>query len=434
MPEIITINQDSDTPARVERFPVGRLTYLYDRSADSRRGGAPGQDFIAFSGGADWLTFTLCDGVSQSFYGDLAARFLGERLTGWLADLAWETLPDDLGTLGSRLGEQLNQTLRLWTKDATDLVAEKPISDLLPGMVRDALERKREVGSESMFVAGRIDMSRWVLVVCWMGDMRLWLWDADNQPFELPDSVWETRERWSSKHGPKNGLARVAVVPLERVARITAHSDGVGSRAPELQWLTPERLDQLAEDLRAQPASDDISILDVWLTPEPLNEALPAPTFAQPDPDEPILHWTAVEGAEWYRVQVRQKGIWVRTIDTHSPNLILPGDLRGEMHFQVQAMSAERAPGELSSAISLKLPVALPPKPPPAVSIPSAPTVRAPASSTPSTVPEVSGAKPVSVFQPVSASALHGGTLNLLAVLLALLLSIGWIYLNVGTH
>lgn len=434
MPEIITINQDSDTPARVERFPVGRLTYLYDRSADSRRGGAPGQDFMAFSGGADWLTFTLCDGVSQSFYGDLAARFLGERLTGWLADLPWESMPDDPDTLTSRLGEQLNRTLRLWTKDATELVVQKALSDLLPGMVRDALERKREVGSESMFVAGRIDMSRWVLVVCWMGDVRLWLWDADNQPFELPDAVWETRERWSSKHGPKNGLARVAVVPLERVSRITAHSDGVGSRAPELQWLTPERLDHLAEDLRAQPASDDISILDVFLTPEPLSDALPAPTFAQPDPDEPILRWTNVEGAEWYRVQVRQMGNWVRTIDALSPTLILPGDLRGEMHFQVQAMAAERAPGQLSSTINLKLPVSVPPKPSPAVSVAPAPSPKTPAPAIPLATPEVLVSRTVPVLQTASIPTLHGGTLNLLAVLLALLLSIGWIYLNVGTH
>ncbi|PJF34425.1 MAG: hypothetical protein CUN49_15725, partial [Candidatus Thermofonsia Clade 1 bacterium] len=84
MPHVITLNQETDTPARRERIGKVMLTYLYDRSRDSQQAGARGQDFIAFCGNEKRLAFAICDGVSQSFYGDLAARFLGEKLVAWL--------------------------------------------------------------------------------------------------------------------------------------------------------------------------------------------------------------------------------------------------------------------------------------------------------------------------------------------------------------
>src|SRR4051812_28143375 len=86
MQTTITINQDSDTPARREITALATLTYLYDRSRDSKQGNAPGQDFITFRCEGQRLAFAVCDGVSQSFYGDLAARFLGEQLVSWLSE------------------------------------------------------------------------------------------------------------------------------------------------------------------------------------------------------------------------------------------------------------------------------------------------------------------------------------------------------------
>src|SRR5262249_27706193 len=159
--------------------------------------------------------FAVCDGVSQSFYGDLAARFLGEELTRWLFDLSRPQLDAVVKH------DQVADTPFTRTDRATKLIQSKPLSANLPPMVKDALIRKRENGSETMFVSGLIDQEAKELIVFWMGDMRLWLRDAAGNSVELPDAVWDTKERWSTRVGPKNGKPRSAVVPLEEVARIT---------------------------------------------------------------------------------------------------------------------------------------------------------------------------------------------------------------------
>ena len=66
-----------------ERFSY---RFAFDRSADSIKANEPGQDYIAIIAADDRIAFVLCDGVSQSFYGDLAARILGDQLVTWL----WE--------------------------------------------------------------------------------------------------------------------------------------------------------------------------------------------------------------------------------------------------------------------------------------------------------------------------------------------------------
>ena len=283
MTPIITLSQTTDTPARREMAPGAAITCLYARSRDSREADAPGQDFIAYGYDEGHIAFAVCDGVSQSFFGDLAARFLGERLVDWLAALLDD--PDDAVTLEA-FGARLDQALRAWTAEANARVAAMPISEGLPPLVREALARKRDHGSEAMFVAGLVDMARGQVLLGWLGDMGLRLWDWHGAPVELPGAVWETRERWSSRVGPKPGAPRVALVPLAGVSRIAAFSDGLGSRASELDALSLDGLDALARELDAAPASDDISILDIALSAVPVaaGEPIPAPRLFQAEP------------------------------------------------------------------------------------------------------------------------------------------------------
>src|SRR5439155_23129308 len=99
---------------------------------------------------------------------------LGAQLVNWLFDLQANALDD--------FAVRLDEALRSWTSEATALVQAKMPSGNVAPMVRDALEKKREKGSESMFVAGLLADNK--LAVCWMGDMRLWLWDADSEAVE----------------------------------------------------------------------------------------------------------------------------------------------------------------------------------------------------------------------------------------------------------
>jgi len=71
-----------------ERFSY---RFAFDRSADSIKANEPGQDYIAIIASDDRIAFVLCDGVSQSFYGDLAARILGDQLVAWLWEMARTT-------------------------------------------------------------------------------------------------------------------------------------------------------------------------------------------------------------------------------------------------------------------------------------------------------------------------------------------------------
>jgi hypothetical protein len=344
---IVTINQDTDTPARREITPIAALTYLYDRSRDSKKNNAPGQDFIAFRCTDSRLVFAVCDGVSQSFYGDLAARFVGERLVRWLSE---QTTFDDT------FPRHIDAVMRTWTDEATQLVQSKPLSINLAPMVRDALERKRENGSEAMFVAGVLDPQQ--LVVCWMGDMRLWLWNDANEPIDLPGAAWLTKERWSTRLGPKNGVPRTAVVPLDGVARITIHSDGVGSRAPELSTISLEGMDQLAEELSAAPTSDDVSILDI--SPSVAQApVLAAPTPQMPDPREPVIQWEQVPNAGWYRLALTAGGSgrqW--TVDTANTTFFLAPSFAGLL--RVQALANDTIPSEWSEPISVGVVEAVP--------------------------------------------------------------------------
>jgi len=365
MNPIITLPQDSDTPARREITPGAVFTYLCDRSRDSRQNNTPGQDFIAYSYTPDRIAFAVCDGVSQSFYGDLAARFLGEHLTAWLIGLDATLLTSF--DFGLALGERLSA----WVAEATALVEAKLINPDLPPMVRDALDKKRVNGSESMFVAGLVDRTTGQFAACWMGDMRLWLFDASGNAVDLPGAAWETRERWSTRLGPKNGAPRTAVLPLEGITRMIVHSDGIGAHASRLSVISLEDLDALARDLSGEPTSDDISVLDIALQPAAPADATPldVPEPTQPDPRESVIRWPAVAGAGWYRVEITQadKGGGaqaVRSVEVTSPVYFVPRSLYtegGTLLCRVQALASNRLVGALSAPLAVStVPISAP--------------------------------------------------------------------------
>ncbi len=351
VPHIVTLNQESDTPARREYFGGMALTYLYDRSRDSQQAGGRGQDFIAFCATAARLAFAVCDGVSQSFYGDLAARFLGEKLTAWLADLPFPNAPEAFRTA-------LSEQLSAWQPAAAELVAAHPIRPDLPPMLQDALARKRENGSETMFIAALLDLTTGKFAACWMGDLRLRLFDANGAELPLPNAVWETRQRWSSRLGAKNGDPQVLVQPLDGVARLMAYSDGFGSRADMLKRFTLESLNALADELLSLPASDDLSLLDVALHAAP--DLLPP--LETPSPQliigEPALRWQAVPSAEWYRVWIEGDGR-AFTADVpaaEAPTFLLSAP-QGSYQCAVQALASTHQPSALSAPFRLEAPL-----------------------------------------------------------------------------
>jgi hypothetical protein len=404
---IVTLNQHTDTPARREVSPGLALTYLYDRSRDSKKTNAPGQDFVTFRHEAGRLAFAVCDGVSQSFYGDLAARFLGERLAHWL----WAHPSRDWGDQAG-FEAALTEALIAWTADGSALVRDKQVNPTLPQIVKDALERKRDNGSEAMFVAGVIDVGARHLAACWMGDMCLWLWGEHGEAVPFEEAAWETKERWSTRLGPKSGAGQgrphTLIRALDDVLRVTVHTDGIGSRAGDLRTISLAGLNRLAADLNAAPASDDLAILDIDLQAHPPGEPLPAPTISQPDPAEAALVWDAIPGAEGYRVQVEQGGAqW--TVDVPSAAYFLPPEVDLSAAFRVQALALEGTPGLWSAPYTIR-PLLLAP--------PDAPSLYAPPLAARSALPE-----------PVVAAVrpFRHRPIMIVTMLEAAMIAIGWI-------
>lgn len=290
---IVTIPQEKDLEGSIELLSGGRaLSYVYARSRDTANAGAPGQDFIAFRYDATRIAFAVCDGVSQSFYGEIAARFLGCRLV----ESIWRGA-----------GDQLPELLNAWTADADRLVQARRVTPTLPDMQRVAIERKRGQGSESMFIAGLVDQSADTLSLWYMGDMRVWLWDADGLEIPIPDAAFNTRERWSTRVGMKNGAVRTLNRTLAGIAHLTAHSDGVGSFAPRLNAVSQDFLNTIVAEQRKAPGSDDISILDIDLTgraPFGAYAAIPTPALDAVTPGESRLGWARSAFATRYRIAV----------------------------------------------------------------------------------------------------------------------------------
>jgi hypothetical protein len=263
----LTLPQARETRARTRRAGPFRCRYAYARSADARAAGDTGQDFLAFRWSGRSLAFALCDGVSQSFYGDLAARFLGKALLAWLRRLPRTIEPDPIA-------ESLSSCLQTLAGPATRAV----LSHLLPAgaspLLRSVLEEKRANGSESTFACGRIDLPApglpdGRLVLAWMGDTRIRLWGPRGE-VAGPDGPFAQERRWSSRRGPVGGAPSILAGPVRgRLARLAAWTDGFPG---EWERLTNDGLRRL---IAAGPLHDDLALLEIWLSGRALaNEAM----------------------------------------------------------------------------------------------------------------------------------------------------------------
>ena len=293
----VAVRQDGETGVREIVAGHFRLRYLYARSSDCRQSNDPGQDYIALRQDGRRLVFALCDGVSQSFYGDLAARFLGDALVEWL----WNVLPSN-----ELQQESVRQALHGYLTDLTDaatrLVRQVPIPADAPSLLRDALEQKRAIGSEATFVCGSIempgpDLPQGRVVLAWLGDAELQLWGKERDRTGELGAEWIEARRWSTKIGPKGGPIGVFIGRLEGVRRVLAYSDGIASLRERLgRGIDDSELAREVERLGEMPTSDDVSFLEIEVLPEPLAASIsvtvPAevvrPPQATPLPPHPM--------------------------------------------------------------------------------------------------------------------------------------------------
>jgi hypothetical protein len=275
----LKVPQDRDTPLTALETPVGAVLYLYARSADSVSSQTIGQDYVVFRWKEDALAFAVCDGVGQSFMGDLAARVLGDALLEWL----WQIdRPADAAAFATHLEKELARLISLGAKT----VAEFKLPPRLPLMLVQALENQRAYGSESMFVAGRLSThgsDTWA-ALCWLGDSPVAAIDVDGELIDLGPRG-HTSERWNALTGLKGSVHTWVSSGQQRIARVAGYTDGLGqSHAP-----TDAELAALMKQWQESPPVDDASLVDVRLAPSPqtVGKATEQPPFTS-DPARPI--------------------------------------------------------------------------------------------------------------------------------------------------
>jgi len=255
---ITRLPQDRETPLSSVEMPFGTALTLYSRSVDSITGETIGQDYVAYRHDGNRLAFAVCDGVGQSFMGDLAARLLGDWLVRWLWDLE---RPANAEAFARGVKEALNSAV----SDTAPQVVNYKLPAGLPPILAQALENQRKYGSESMFVAGKLYLAQpgaWA-ALCWLGDSPVAAVDIDGQLVDLGPRG-HTSERWNATTGIK-GEAHTWMSDAHALARVAGYTDGLGIEGVPRD----EDLRRIMEGWTSSPPIDDAALFDVRLAPSP---------------------------------------------------------------------------------------------------------------------------------------------------------------------
>jgi len=265
----LSISQYEDTYPKNVNLNNYAFRYAYIRSSDSRNYDDPGQDYLSFSSDDNTFIFVICDGVSQSFFGDLGAKLLGNGLIEWLQSMNNEFE-------SGKLQASLSNYLVKFTATSKEYIDHYPLPENVSPILHDVLEKKRGHGSESTFVCGRIDFpsesfADGRIFLGWMGDTRLRIWRDSVECTNELEGDFDTKKRWSSNKGLVGGDPYVFISDLgnmdrrNHITKILAYSDGLSSLDHFYEYITNKRLLDLLVESMESPTSDDISYIEIFL-------------------------------------------------------------------------------------------------------------------------------------------------------------------------
>jgi hypothetical protein len=364
------VPRDGETGVQNIRHGYFHIRYLSARSEEAKAAGDASQDYVVFQDDGERLVFAVCDGVSQSYFGNIAAQFLGDHLVDWL----WRDFPwNGRGLDNQKLADLLVTDLNKQTQEADLLVQQQTIPTELPLMMQHALERKREYGSETVFACGSIELPgprnpHGSVFLAWMGNTELQALTTseDDAVRNLIKATWDDRIRWSTKRGVVGGRPEIYTASAEGIGRIVAYTDGINSFAGKISDATDVELAQEVDRLSAQPKSDDIAFLEIDLGPRwwRLSEtglSIPNLVSIEMDAHKFRAEWDPVTDADHYLVDIRREGLDVDRKPTHvdAPEWEKElADFEGRLEFVVQAVDKD---GSFGPKARLKL--LFPPRP-----------------------------------------------------------------------
>jgi len=205
----------------------------------------PGQDYFSMRYNPKNAAIVVADGVSQSFYADIASREVGQALCQYLWELrnsppAGDNVTVFLNSLHARIDRIVN---------------DKTIpGDLIP-VLKEVLSEKQKHGSQTVLGACLLDMLACTARFYLLGNIRI-TWIDDNK--SVVTRTYSDKERWSSKCGCKNG-STVRYWDVENLIGFCLQSDGLGERFPMHLWTKKnfEKVSQEMQDIN----EDDITFV-----------------------------------------------------------------------------------------------------------------------------------------------------------------------------
>lgn len=159
----------------------------YRRCYDFDKNDKSGQDFAAFFSDSGYVVGVVADGVSQSFYGEVAARSVSE----WLLKTLWKdrenppqsrTLQEGLIELEKRVNEELQQ---------------HKIPETLPFLQVKALENTRRKGSQAVFSAFIFDGLKREIYLYQVGDVTALIYRLNSEA-KIKECKALPKGRWST--------------------------------------------------------------------------------------------------------------------------------------------------------------------------------------------------------------------------------------------
>lgn len=277
-PDNITLDQLTET--RLLEFPKGHflIRCAYSRSAECQQADHEGQDYLVFRADPRKFVFALCDGVSGSFFGDLAAKRVGDKLINWLWALPSIDPPEVNSDYVNNLEVFLNGIAPQIQKEV-DLLDIKWVD---PPALIPILDKKRINGSQTTMVCGVFYAPSQTLPkgrarFFWLGNSRLHIWSKGTDQSQLLNALWTDKNRWYSTKGVE-GKIQSFVGDLSSIDSFVAHSDGFNHALLDVEnepklidnfhpGLPKNIIDETITTLQKLPKNDDVSYIEVEFKP-----------------------------------------------------------------------------------------------------------------------------------------------------------------------